>query len=212
MENIIDKNGEETFQLTENEFVEILSGYKEYNIFCKDGFFNSGNIWLANVNLVKSLDIIESIVANWIKETNISENCIEYEANNIKIKLCDETYFIVFRMILSLSKLLREAEKNKFNPEIKEVVQKETNQKTYLMFDENTKLVKIGRTNNPKLRETTFKNSNPFIKCIYICNNDVEIMLHRKFKNKKIKGEWFKLSDDEIANIVIDYKFTEHCH
>jgi len=78
---------------------------------------------------------------------------------------------------------------------------------TYLMIDKSNNAVKIGKSINPFNREKTLQSEKLSINLLYILNKDIETELHRKYKNKRIRGEWFKLSKNELANIVIDYKF-----
>lgn len=66
---------------------------------------------------------------------------------------------------------------------------------------------KIGISNNPDKRYHTFLTGNPDIKLI--CYSKpvsfaymLEAKLHRIFKNKKIKGEWFKLTKKDVINIT----------
>jgi len=73
----------------------------------------------------------------------------------------------------------------------------------YIMYDENSKYFKIGRSVNPQKREKTLQSEKPSIVLLYTfkgVNND-EIILHEKFKSKRIRGEWFNLNDDDITEI-----------
>jgi len=78
---------------------------------------------------------------------------------------------------------------------------------TYLMIDESNNVVKIGRSKNPFNREKTLQSEKISIKLLYILDKNIETELHRKLKSKRVRGEWFRLSKNEIANIVIDYEF-----
>lgn len=86
---------------------------------------------------------------------------------------------------------------------------------TYLMIDENTHYVKIGRSFNPKNRERTLQSEKPTIRIIYICKDNIETELHKKFADVRIRGEWFNLTEEQIQTIVKDYGFvpidTENC-
>lgn len=81
--------------------------------------------------------------------------------------------------------------------------------KTYLMIDENTGYVKIGRSTNPKHREKTLQSEKPCISLIYVCDEDIETLLHTEYKEKRKRGEWFDLSDTEIKDIVKKYHFKK---
>jgi hypothetical protein len=66
---------------------------------------------------------------------------------------------------------------------------------------------KIGKTINPKSRYQTFKTSLPF-KVDYICliktnrMSELEKELHQKFTDKRINGEWFSLSSNDVIYIM----------
>lgn len=77
--------------------------------------------------------------------------------------------------------------------------------KTYLMIDEKTRFYKIGRSENPKYRERTLQSEKPSIRMLFAMNVDVEKILHEKYSEKRIRGEWFCLSEDDIKDIKTEY-------
>lgn len=78
----------------------------------------------------------------------------------------------------------------------------------YIMIDHNTKYYKIGRSDTPLRREKTLQSEKPTIELIYKfeCEYGIEKELHNKFYNKKIRGEWFNLDDNDIDYIKKNYK------
>lgn len=75
--------------------------------------------------------------------------------------------------------------------------------KTYNYF-------KIGRTKHLDKRLSALQTGNPFQLVIYkhIYSKEyknIETELHRMYKDKKIKNEWFKLTIAEIDDIVDEY-------
>ena len=82
-----------------------------------------------------------------------------------------------------------------------------SNQKTYLMRDSNTGLIKIGKAIDPKFRERTLQSEKPTISLFAVCDNLVEDELHKKYSDKRVRGEWFKLSEDEVSGIIKKYDF-----
>lgn len=78
----------------------------------------------------------------------------------------------------------------------------------YVMIDHNTKYFKIGRSNSPLKRERTLQSEKPTIELIhkFECEYGIEKELHNKFNDKKIRGEWFKLDDNDIKYIKTNYK------
>lgn len=82
-----------------------------------------------------------------------------------------------------------------------------SNQKTYIMKDSSTNLIKIGKAINPKYREKTLQSEKPTISLFAVCEDNIESELHKKFEDKRVRGEWFNLTDNEINVILKDYKF-----
>jgi len=78
----------------------------------------------------------------------------------------------------------------------------------YIVNQENTQLYKIGFTqdDNIKQRLSSLQVGNPqiltFVGCFYTFHQHVEYDLHEYFKDLRVGGEWFKLSDGDIANIL----------
>lgn len=77
----------------------------------------------------------------------------------------------------------------------------------YLIQELNDGHFKIGRTRNPNNRLETFGVKLP-AKIDYIClipTEDTHLLennLHWLFKHRHVAGEWFALSDDDVASIV----------
>lgn len=84
------------------------------------------------------------------------------------------------------------------------------NKKTYIMFDESTKMYKIGISENPRFREGTLRSEKPSVKLMYICDFNIEKFLHTKYKEYRVRGEWFNLTKDQIKEIVHLYQFKDY--
>ena len=78
----------------------------------------------------------------------------------------------------------------------------------YLMIDTTNNFHKIGISNNPKYREHTLQSDKPTIELI--CAKEfpsrtiaeaIESALHKAYANKRIRGEWFNLEDNDIIEI-----------
>lgn len=82
--------------------------------------------------------------------------------------------------------------------------------KTYLMRDENTGCTKIGKSVNPRRRERTLLSDKPTITLFKVCEKNVERELHAKYKDKRVRGEWFTLTEEDIADISKNYNFYEY--
>ena len=79
------------------------------------------------------------------------------------------------------------------------------NDQVYLMLNEQNGYYKIGRSNRPEFRERTLQAQEPDIKLIdsWFANKNIERVLHRKFKDKRIRGEWFNLSDQDLEELKV---------
>lgn len=74
-------------------------------------------------------------------------------------------------------------------------------------------LTKIGITQNIRGRFAAIDSSSPIdLHVVYLLNSSkarqIEIELHRKYANKRVKGEWFNLDSDNIEWIKNNYKDT----
>ena len=78
---------------------------------------------------------------------------------------------------------------------------------TYLMTDASG-YVKIGKALNVGSRLTSLRVGNPTLKIIAKLNKDIEKKLHNLFKYERVCGEWFKLNNDEVLDIINQYSFT----
>jgi len=73
----------------------------------------------------------------------------------------------------------------------------------YLMLNLRNSLVKIGLSKNPNFREKTLQSEEPEIGLItfWKAPKQVERELHKQFKDKRQRGEWFKLSFSDLKTI-----------
>lgn len=77
------------------------------------------------------------------------------------------------------------------------------NTNLYLMKDGHTGLHKIGRSVNPSTRERTLQAQVPLLEMVWSCEAMLtdESILHEIFANKRVRGEWFDLSLEDIEYI-----------
>lgn len=73
----------------------------------------------------------------------------------------------------------------------------------YLALNEDTNLFKIGYSKNPIFREKTLQSQEPNIFNIKIweCERKVETKMHRLFREKRVRGEWFNLNIDDLIEL-----------
>lgn len=82
--------------------------------------------------------------------------------------------------------------------------------KLYLMVDRNTGFYKIGRSDSPLKRERTLQSEKPTIELIASWESVAshEKWLHEKFNSKRIRGEWFALSQQDVNFILENIQVT----
>lgn len=73
----------------------------------------------------------------------------------------------------------------------------------YLMVNEDTSLIKIGTSKKPQYREKTLHSQEPKINLIakWKCDKKIERRLHEMFANKRVRGEWFRLTFRDLKEI-----------
>jgi hypothetical protein len=116
----------------------------------------------------------------------------ETKEENIKLRLENE-------QLKKENLILQNKVPKEINPQIRYSIKR---QKCYLMIDDATGLVKIGKSINPENRERTLQSEKPTIKMIHYFDNDIERELHNKFRDKRVRGEWFRLDMNEVSEII----------
>ena len=78
----------------------------------------------------------------------------------------------------------------------------------YLMIDTTNGFHKIGISNNPRYREHTLQSDKPTIELLYAKEfptrkmaEALESTLHKTYESKRIRGEWFNLTSQDIEEI-----------
>lgn len=73
----------------------------------------------------------------------------------------------------------------------------------YLMVDDSNGLIKIGSSKNPKYREGTLQSKEPKISLVayWRVPKLIENELHQMYRNKRVRGEWFRLTISELDEI-----------
>lgn len=73
----------------------------------------------------------------------------------------------------------------------------------YVIKNNVTGYYKIGNSKDPFRREKTLQSQEPDINMIVLhkAHTCVETKLHRKYKDKRVRGEWFDLTIEEIKEV-----------
>ena len=91
-----------------------------------------------------------------------------------------------------------------FNENEKDIQTDETRiKKIYLILDSVNNLIKIGQSFYPKTRENTLQGVSPEWDLIttWIAPSSEERELHRRYKHKRKRGEWFDLNFSDLKEI-----------
>ena len=147
------------------------------------------NQWMINSNVFKKYPIVLLFISSFAKSTQI------YRDNN------NNEWYNWFTLSF--------VNDYKVNGLLNKQSSKKSKYLTYLMLDSNTNLTKIGKSKNPEIREKTLQSEKPTIGLFAICDLDFENELHEKFKNLRIRGEWFDLSDSDIKFTMKEYGFVD---
>lgn len=80
----------------------------------------------------------------------------------------------------------------------------------YLMLDEKNNLYKIGYGKNVFHREKTLLSQSPLVRLIFYFDGgrETESYLHNKYSDKRIRGEWFSLLEQDIVDIKSEFSNT----
>ena len=84
----------------------------------------------------------------------------------------------------------------------------------YIMSDESYPgFYKIGMSKNPKKREKTLLHDAPTITLFKILETDrmraTEKYIHKALEKNRVRGEWFKLTHNELETIIDLFGFTD---
>lgn len=117
------------------------------------------------------------------------------EVNKFLFGDCELLYYAIFTTMAEVLKLSRK---------------KSFDRCTYLMKDKVTRLVKIGSTSDIKTRYRTLSCGNHNLLVIATIDENIENELHRRFSNKKVKGEFYSIDENEILSIIKEYGFSTY--
>ena len=80
---------------------------------------------------------------------------------------------------------------------------------TYLVMDEATGYTKIGKSKDIHTRLRIIKTHVPMCQLLGYIPADVERELHAIYSAKRVKGEWFNLSGEDIREIEFTYELVK---
>lgn len=76
---------------------------------------------------------------------------------------------------------------------------------TYLVRSNENGLIKIGKSKDIYTRMQILSTKK--VQLIGYVDKDIEVHLHSVYKTKRVQGEWFRLSDEEVDGIVKTFGF-----
>jgi hypothetical protein len=158
------------------------------------------------------VDINKNNIIFIIDDYYINYDCIKYDSKILSIFFYGKTsdsLWIRYKEKLYINSLCLKASIGiniNFEKQYKNI---NNNQKTYIMHDKSTDLYKIGKSVNIDFREKTLAGQIPKIETILYFDNDIESILHQKYKEKRQRGEWFNLSADDILELIEQFNFKQ---
>jgi len=159
-------------------------------VFPEVGGYNVG-VEIDN-HIIKNLDF----EIDWAKKNNI----IYSNENEIRC-ICNELIKKHTTIDVEFKQKKPKTKKIKSKKNILEI----NKNKTYLMKDNHNNLYKIGYSKTPKIREKTLQSEKPSIKMVKVWDCDIEKNLHDKYKDFRVRGEWFSLSKIQVQYICTHY-------
>lgn len=74
----------------------------------------------------------------------------------------------------------------------------------YLMEDTVNDFIKIGFSKKPTVRESTLQSEKPTVSIVFtaLASLEYERELHAAFDDRRIRGEWFDISKDEVIDFI----------
>ena len=80
--------------------------------------------------------------------------------------------------------------------------------KTYLVYDKGSNLIKIGKAIDVESRMRQLQiGCGSILELLYVFNVDIEYPLHKELKHKRVQGEWFDVTADEVLRAVNENDF-----
>ena len=135
----------------------------------------------------KLIGLKKVLIKNIDKHEKISVGYLKYQLDDYLCKL--ET----LNTIPFCGNTIQDNKPNRQNFNIKS--------KSYIMKDCVNGLYKIGRSKNPVVREKTLQSEKPSIKMIKVFTRNIEKELHNKYKEFRVRGEWFNLTKLQVHYI-----------
>lgn len=168
--------------------------------------FNKELLWVNEDGIFDQRGVIASWDTLLLVQSKIHEIFAEYDRESLT-RAIDETY----------ETLRRESEARRLAERLKEKALRESETKiakggfVYLMQDTSLGYHKIGFSTNPQFRERTLQAQKPTIQLEHYWKGTwrIEQSLHEKFMPKRIRGEWFDLSSEDIAEIMSFFQTLE---
>lgn len=73
-------------------------------------------------------------------------------------------------------------------------------------------LTKIGHSKTPHAREKTLQGEDPFLRIIWVSSQvtlAAEDWWHARFASKRVRGEWFDVTDDELLTAIDEFPVSD---
>lgn len=129
--------------------------------------------------------------------TTTSEELKQFEGKNAVMMAFSQRGIFNLKLINKVD-FLRDFFSNNFDTKVELI-----SEYVYLMVNTDTSLIKIGTSKNPKYREKTLHSQEPVVHLVakWNCSKELEKKLHQIYKQKRVRGEWFRLDLNDLKEI-----------
>lgn len=153
---------------------------------------------------------LEACAIYW--ENRVDLKCVAFAAaGHVDYLALDRDAFAELMVALQNQSIPQYA-RDSINQQIAELRSKKAVPKTtrprrpvrvYLMRNTRNGLVKIGHSSNPIVREGTLQSQEPEVELLghWPGTIDDEHELHEAYSTARVRGEWFKLTDNDVSEI-----------
>ena len=139
--------------------------------------------------------------------SKLNELLADYNAK-LKIRMAAVKSQLYYGMMENAKSVMDEAKqfdlRNKVCAESIGLTRKEHFQ-TYLVKSNENGLIKIGKSKDIYTRMQILSTKK--VQLIAYVDRDIEVHLHSVYNAKRVQGEWFRLSDEEVGGIIKTFGF-----
>ena len=187
------------------EKIGLLVKSLQYGFEVQNFYYRCNGRWRCDAGHYISKHNIASSIFTYANNPDQDE--IEYMSSyvdhlGVMLEKTEELALQLHKNKLLMENRMRESVLNDQQREREQEAKQQENY-IYLMRHQNG-LVKIGKSVNPKARERTLQAEDPRLEMFYVAKKPerYERRLHQMFKEHRVRGEWFSLTDRQVQLVM----------